>query len=390
LQLSLDAVRTIALPAPLPATIDVVVSATGVSFEAPSAPAIRPHTPGAAALVYDGAPLLIVYGTKGDAATNAALLAAATAASKSPNTSWPIDDFQKAPQDGISHYQNLYGYLPVKADTSVTEDDIASRHLVLIGNAAQNAVVARLADRLPVTETGGKLKTSDGLAYTTNGNAWALVYYNPLAPQRLVLWIASDDKDFYKAGAMLPRQLAYHGYGADFVVMSPQGRVTAARSFDTAWRWSASYARSAVLPKSAATKPGWAAVQADAMRTATGADFAIALLEYKADWIYVDSFMAEEGVTRYEDMALLNYPSRIYVVDAKGVDLLRARAKLKGEAAGFSTNFAAASLKPDATYTVAIDWDSIGSLVNLTEVLAKTVRGAGIREAEAIERLAGQ
>ena len=45
------------------------------------ASAIRMHTPGGPIQVYDGSPLLIVYGTHGDAATQAALRTAAEAAS---------------------------------------------------------------------------------------------------------------------------------------------------------------------------------------------------------------------------------------------------------------------------------------------------------------------
>lgn len=393
LQLSLDAGKPATLAAPLPETIDIVVGADGVSFAAPAVPKVRRHTPGAAAMVYDGSPLLIVYGTRGDAATNAALRAAAVAASKSPNPSWPIDKFENAPQDGISHHQNLYGELPVKADQAVTEKDLRDRNLVLIGTTAQNSIVARLAAQLPVAEAGGSLSTSDGFSYATGGSAWALVHYNPLSPQRLILWLGSADREFYQAGALLPRKLFTHGSGADFVVLSPEGRVAAARSFDQAWNWSAAYAQSPVLPAAAATKAGWAILQADALRESGGADFGLAVHESKSTQPPRDSFMGVEGVTRYADMALLNYEMRIFTVEAKGSDLLKLRDQLKeGNEVPLrlSTNFATAAIKPDAMYSVTIDRDSLPALTAVLQLLPQSVRATGIWEPDAIEAYARQ
>lgn len=389
LQLSLDAAKPVVLPAPLPAAIDIVVDATGARFEAPDSPDVRRHTPGAAAMVYDGSPLLIVVGTTGDAATNAAMREAAIAASKSPNPSWPVDKFENASQDGVSHYQNLYGQLPIKADREVTDRDIADHNLVLIGSATQNSLVARLAAQLPVSEAGGVLKSSDGFAYPFSGNAVALVHYNPLAPQRLLLWIASPEKDFYRPGALLPRELYNHSSGADFVVMSNEGRVFAARSFDARWNWSAAYAQSSVLPAPATTKSGWATLQADLFKKAAGAGFGAAMKGYKSNWIYRDSFMAADGVTRYADMALLNYQFRLFLVDVKGSELLRLR-KLLAENAdaplGMSPDFASSPLDPEKTYTVTVDWDSLSPLSEQLHWLPQSVRATGIWEAAAIFR----
>ena len=325
--------------------------------------------------------------------TNAALHSAAVAASKGPNTAWPVDKFENAPQDGISHYQNLYGQLPMKADTEVTDADLAANNLVLLGTAVQNTLVARLAAKLPVSAAAATLKTSDGFTYSTDENAWALVHFNPLAPQRLVLWLASDDSHFYQAGALLPRELFNHGYGADFVVMSAEGRVSAARSFDNRWNWSADYAKSPILPAAAATKAGWSALQADLFRHATGADFGMAMKGYKSNWIYRNSFMAVAGVTRFADMALLNYQFRLFLVEVSGADLLRLRGILAADADAplcMSANFATADLKPEAQYTVTVDWDSLSPLSEQLHLLPQTVRATGIWESAAIASASAQ
>jgi pimeloyl-ACP methyl ester carboxylesterase len=73
-----------------------------------------------------------------------------------------------------------------KADVDVTAADIADKHLVLFGTPSQNALVKKIADKLPVkyledgVEIGGK-------AYRGDGVGLVMVYPNPLNPKRYVL-----------------------------------------------------------------------------------------------------------------------------------------------------------------------------------------------------------
>jgi hypothetical protein len=393
LQVSLDGARTLVVPAPLPESLELVLSSSGVTSEQPVVPEIRPHTPGAALSVYDGSPLLVVYGTSGNDATNAAMRNAALSASRSPNSSWPVDRFQPAPQDGISHHQNLYGELPIKADVDVTAEEIATRHLVLIGTAEQNALVARMADRLPAKSDRGTLRTSDGASYSVAGYAWGLVHYNPLEPRRLILWLASEDHAFYQPGAILPRVFSNNAGGADFIIMSSDARLQAARSFDSSWKWSSTQAQSPLLPNGATTPHGWATVQADLLKGASGADFGVAMVSYAPGMTFNDSFTSVEGVTRFADMAALYYQRRIFTADVRGADLIRLRQKLSSNAEGVhlrvSSNISSADLSADAVYSVAFDWDSIAPLAGATGALPQVVRATGLWGAAAIEAAAG-
>ena len=73
----------------------------------------------------------------------------------------------------------------MKADVDVTDGDIARCHLVLIGTAVQNTVVARIADSLPVRFDGAAATCSDGEVLRADGPLMlGLVHYNPLSPRR--------------------------------------------------------------------------------------------------------------------------------------------------------------------------------------------------------------
>jgi hypothetical protein len=66
LQVAVNGAVPLTLPAPLPDTIVLARGESGWSFESMTPPTpFRLHTPGSALLLYEGDPLLIVYGTRG-------------------------------------------------------------------------------------------------------------------------------------------------------------------------------------------------------------------------------------------------------------------------------------------------------------------------------------
>lgn len=323
LHVSIDGAVPLTLAAPLPDRIVLVHGETGWSFAAAPAPApFRLHTPGSANLLYDGEPLLIVYGTRGSEAIVHAMRAAAESASKSPNAAWVTDGGQ-AGTDGVPHSQNLYGHLVTKADTAVTDADLARCHLVLIGTAAQNAVVARLAAQLPVTFADGTIACRDGLTLPAAHRALGLVHYDPLAPDRLIFWVASDDPATYAANSPVARFMDNGGFsngtpfGADFVVTDAASfTLVAARSFDSRWHWQPDRASSPLLPASLATHREFAAGVGAALRRASGADFA--LLTLPAD----DTDNAiEPGTTRLSDVLPLYYYAPVGTFELTGAEL---------------------------------------------------------------------
>ena len=166
-------------PAPLPAVLTVVKQNGGWVFEdqAPALP-FRLHTPGGANQLYNGEPLLIVYGTSRGADVTLALRTAAAVASRSASAAWPSPNGEVG-DDGISHNQNLYGELRIKADVDVSADEIATHHLVLIGTAEQNQLVARLAERLPVRYGQTELRFTDGTKEAAADTAIGLCRLQP-------------------------------------------------------------------------------------------------------------------------------------------------------------------------------------------------------------------
>ena len=317
LQVAVNGTVPVTLPAPLPESVGLVRGDKGWAFEAKDdAPPFRRHTPGSAALLYYGEPLLIVYGTHGSAA--AAMHQAAEAASKCPNPAW-VDDKGEAAPDGVPHSQNLYGRLNIKADTAVTDADIARCHLVLIGTADQNSVVARMADKLPVRFAAGAITCDDGVKFPGTHNALGLVHYNPLAPERLVFWVAADDPAGYAANAWIPNLMGGNlvPYGADLLVMDATAPTyVAARSFDSRWRWTPGRETSPLVPGAIKTHQDFTATYGAALRRAADADVALVAKIFPAA-----QTLATPGVTRVCDLTALYYDVHLGLCEMTGAEL---------------------------------------------------------------------
>ncbi len=88
---------------------------------------------------------------------------------------------------GVTHWrQQMRGDARVKADTEISEDDIANHNLVLWGDPKSNAVLAKIIDQLPITWNEKKLKIGDQ-TYDSSKHAIAMIFPNPLNPKRYVV-----------------------------------------------------------------------------------------------------------------------------------------------------------------------------------------------------------
>jgi len=74
-----------------------------------------------------------------------------------------------------------------KDDSAVTDADIASSNLVLWGDPESNAVLKRIADRLPIRWEGDKVVVAGGRSFPAATHAPILIYPNPLNPSRYVV-----------------------------------------------------------------------------------------------------------------------------------------------------------------------------------------------------------
>lgn len=131
---------------------------------------------------------------------------------------------------------------PVVADVDLTPAQLASGHLVLYGSPADNAVLARVADRLPIRIE------ADAIAVGAQRFEGAhvgvrFIHPSPLAPGRYVIVQGAARPETVRAGNRLPAFLPdWAVYDARRLPPRP-GNLTNARSrhlaagfFDDAWR----------------------------------------------------------------------------------------------------------------------------------------------------------
>ena len=78
------------------------------------------------------------------------------------------------------------GEARVKDDTAIDDNDIASSNLVLWGDPSSNAILKKIADRLPIRWDGQQIHVGDK-TYPAGTDAAVLIYPNPLNPKRYVV-----------------------------------------------------------------------------------------------------------------------------------------------------------------------------------------------------------
>jgi hypothetical protein len=338
--------------------------------------------------VYDGSPLLIVYGTHGDAASVTALRAAAEAASCRAGPRWATPGGEPDPGDGVPHPLNLYGNLPIKPDTAVVDSDLTSANLVLIGTAAENSVVARLADRLPVRMAAGHITCSDGYELPAAGASLGLVAQNPLDQQRLVYWVASSVAEGYKPGSAVNALAAPHFIGADLIVThAVEEQLVATRSFDSRWGWAPGRGESPVVSRKTESNLALARRMAEALRLATGSDFALAR---RLAWLGEVPAIPRE--TRVCDLAALHYGEPIIVVELTGAELLEAQDKASkisntsNNWLGIQPEVSKAAVDPLRRYRMAVPVWSIFTYADMLKLRPKSQWLAETTVPEALER----
>lgn len=90
---------------------------------------------------------------------------------------WAEANLKRFSDEWRRHYR---GYLPVKNDTDVTEDDVRRCNLILFGDPGSNAWISRVLPQLPVTWTRDTVQA--GLQeYSAADHGIQLIFPNPLA-----------------------------------------------------------------------------------------------------------------------------------------------------------------------------------------------------------------
>jgi pimeloyl-ACP methyl ester carboxylesterase len=134
------------------------------------------------------------------------------------------------------------GDAPAEDDTTVSDQDIASKNLVLWGDPSSNKLLSRILRRLPLKWDKQKL-VCNGQTYDAKNHTPILVFPNPLNPERYIVINSGIDfrNDAYGSNALQTPKLP------DWAIIDldtppgPRwpGRIAAAGFFDEEWRPSA-------------------------------------------------------------------------------------------------------------------------------------------------------
>lgn len=85
------------------------------------------------------------------------------------------------------HWRKQFrGTARLKRDIEITDEDIAAHNLVLWGDPSSNAVIARVADKLPIPWTSEEIRIGDA-SYKTTEHVPVLIYPNPLNPDKYIV-----------------------------------------------------------------------------------------------------------------------------------------------------------------------------------------------------------
>jgi Prolyl oligopeptidase family len=105
---------------------------------------------------------------------------------KSPNeklASWSEQESKHAIEHWRRHFR---GEARVKDDANISDRDIASSNLVLFGDPKSNAILAKIAAKLPIQWSDTEIKVGDQ-TFDAAHHGVVLIYPNPLNPERYVV-----------------------------------------------------------------------------------------------------------------------------------------------------------------------------------------------------------
>ena len=140
----------------------------------------------------------------------------------------------------IRHCQEFRGLARVKDDKAISDEDINASNLILWGDPSSNAVLAKIADKLPFQWTEKEIAVGDQ-KYPADKHVPILIYPNPLNQTRYVVlnsgftWrVAGGGRG---GGAQLPQLPDWAIVDLDTPADARvPGKVVAADFFDEQWR----------------------------------------------------------------------------------------------------------------------------------------------------------
>lgn len=93
----------------------------------------------------------------------------------------------KEMEHAVTHWrQQFRGDARVMSDSEISDEDIAAHNLVLWGDPSSNAVLAKIADKLPISWDGDSIQVG-AEKFSAADHAVAMIFPNPLNPERYVV-----------------------------------------------------------------------------------------------------------------------------------------------------------------------------------------------------------
>ena len=145
-------------------------------------------------------------------------------------------------QHATKLWRDLFrGEVVIKDDAAVTADDLATKHVVLWGDATSNRLLARLlaTGQLPLTWDARQL-TFRGQTYDAAHHAPVLVFPNPLNPRRYVVLNSGIDfrNEAYGTNALQTPKLPDYAIVDLREAPGPRwpGKIVTAGFFDSTWK----------------------------------------------------------------------------------------------------------------------------------------------------------
>ena len=150
---------------------------------------------------------------------------------------WSASELARAVEHWRRHFR---GQARIKDDSAVTEQDIADHNLVLWGDPASNAILAKIAGSLPIRWSKDEIVVDDGRKYAADKHALIAIYPNPLNPHKYVVLNSSFTFRDY-AYLNNARQVPMLPDWAVVDLTTPPnavwpGKIVAADFFDERWR----------------------------------------------------------------------------------------------------------------------------------------------------------
>jgi hypothetical protein len=137
------------------------------------------------------------------------------------------------------HWRRQFrGQARIKDDKDVVDDDIAENNLVLWGDPSSNALMAKIADKLPVKWDKDGVRLGDK-TFETGHHVPVLIYPNPLNPKRYVVLNSGftfREYDYLSNARQVPKLPDYAVVDIDKPVTSrAPGGIAAAGFFTETW-----------------------------------------------------------------------------------------------------------------------------------------------------------